>query len=200
MWIMKNATECIIILDESGSMEVIQDDVIGGFNRFIEDQKKIEGELAVTLTTFGGNVRTPKFRVNIAEITNLDEETYVPSGFTPLYDAICGTIDRVGKTLAEFNESERPDKVMVCILTDGEENDSKRFTLRDAQDRIDEQSNKYDWKFIYLGVGPDSFQAGDRLGIHANHQYMYANRACAMRLDSGAFSKVNSLFSNLRKD
>ena len=42
----KTKTLIIVILDESGSMDEKKRDVLGGFNQFIEDQKKIENDQA----------------------------------------------------------------------------------------------------------------------------------------------------------
>ena len=39
-------TLIIVILDESGSMGSKKSDVIGGFNSFIDDQKKIKNDTA----------------------------------------------------------------------------------------------------------------------------------------------------------
>lgn len=39
-----NFTEIIFILDESGSMEDLKSDAIGGFNSLIEKQKSEDGE------------------------------------------------------------------------------------------------------------------------------------------------------------
>ena len=41
----QDLTEIVVILDRSGSMSSIKDDVIGGFNSFIEEQRKVEGFL-----------------------------------------------------------------------------------------------------------------------------------------------------------
>ena len=43
----KNLTEMVFILDRSGSMSGLEDDTIGGFNSFIEKQKKEKGECLV---------------------------------------------------------------------------------------------------------------------------------------------------------
>ena len=48
-------THVSILIDKSGSMMRIKDDVIGGFNQLIEDQKKESGELTVSLVQFDSN-------------------------------------------------------------------------------------------------------------------------------------------------
>jgi hypothetical protein len=42
-------THIAIILDRTGSMESIRDDVIGGFNSFLEEQRQLAGEATITL-------------------------------------------------------------------------------------------------------------------------------------------------------
>ena len=50
---MKNDyTHISIILDRTGSMQVIRDDTIGGFNTFLKDQKKQPGIATLTLVQF----------------------------------------------------------------------------------------------------------------------------------------------------
>jgi len=50
-----------------------------------------------------------------------------------------------------MDESERPSKNLIVIITDGEENSSTEYRLKDIKDRIKEQTEKYSWDFIYLG-------------------------------------------------
>ena len=48
----KNRTDIIIVLDRSGSMASTVNDVIGGFNKLIDDQINQPGEAYVTLVQF----------------------------------------------------------------------------------------------------------------------------------------------------
>ena len=41
----KDYTHIAVVLDRSGSMQNMVSDVVGGFNKFVEDQKKEKGEL-----------------------------------------------------------------------------------------------------------------------------------------------------------
>jgi hypothetical protein len=45
-------TEIIFLLDRSGSMGGLESDTIGGFNAFIEKQRKLEGDTLVTAVLF----------------------------------------------------------------------------------------------------------------------------------------------------
>ena len=48
----ENYTHISVILDRTGSMEVIRDDTIGGFNAFLNEQKTQSGDATLTLVQF----------------------------------------------------------------------------------------------------------------------------------------------------
>lgn len=93
---------------------------------------------------------------------------YRCSGCTALNDAVCQAIDEIGAEFAALPESERPGQVLVAILTDGEENASRRFTTADVKERIDRQTNVYSWKFVFLAANIDATETGAALGLKAD--------------------------------
>ena len=48
----KGLTEIVFILDKSGSMSGLEADTIGGYNSFLEKQKKVDGEAYVSTVLF----------------------------------------------------------------------------------------------------------------------------------------------------
>jgi len=127
----KDYTHISIILDRTGSMETIRDDTIGGFNTFLNDQKKQPGIATMTLVQF--DTVDPyeiihKFKP-IQEVPELTHETYIPRASTPLLDAMGRGINDIEKSLAELSEEERPSKVVVVVITDGMENASTLSVL-----------------------------------------------------------------------
>ena len=60
----------------------------------------------------------------------------------------------------------KPEKVIVLIMTDGQENASE-FTLSDVKTRI-EKYKKEGWEFVFLGADIDAFAGGTRLGVSGN--------------------------------
>lgn len=163
-----NLTEIVVILDQSGSMSVVAKDTIGSFNTFIEDQKNAPGEANFTLVLFAshGEQKTVANAVPIAEAKKLTSKTYKPDGMTALLDAVASTIDMVGMRLAVIDEADRPSKVIVCIITDGEENHSRNFSKDAVKERITHQIEKYNWQFVYLGANQDSFAEARNIGIN----------------------------------
>ena len=53
-------------------------------------------------------------------------------------------------------EPERPGKVLFVVLTDGEENSSRRYSQMMIADRIEHQRKKYGWEFVFLGANQDA--------------------------------------------
>jgi hypothetical protein len=125
---MKDETDVTVILDRSGSMEAIQSDVIGGFNRFLRDQQHESGECRLTLVQFDDQYDVVYTARSIADAPRLMDHTFQPRGSTALLDAIGRTIDATGARLAALSESNRPDRVMLVIVTDGLENASTEYT------------------------------------------------------------------------
>jgi len=161
----KDFTEIICIIDRSGSMDRIKEDAIGGFNTFLEGQKGLPGTAGMTLCLFNDGYSIIHNGVNIQEVPKLDEYSYIPGGTTALLDAVGRTIDAVGERLANTPEEERPDKVLVCIITDGLENASREYKKDQIKERIKHQSEKYNWEFIYLGANQDAFAEAGDIGI-----------------------------------
>ena len=48
-----NLTEIVAIIDASGSMQPFVNDTIGGFNKFLEEQKTLDGEANITFSIDG---------------------------------------------------------------------------------------------------------------------------------------------------
>ena len=90
---------------------------------------------------------------------------YRCSGCTALNDAVCQAIDEIGAEFAALPESERPGQVLFAILTDGEENASRRFTQADVKERVERQTNVYSWNFVFLAANIDAFATGASLGL-----------------------------------
>ena len=153
------------VIDESGSMFSSISDVIGGFKKVINEQKELkDGNCIVSLYKF--NDTTHKIYLG-KDVHDINDETlnYSPGGCTAMNDGIGNAIDEVGKWLSDKDESERPEKNLFVIMTDGYENASKEFTLEQVREKIKHQTEKYNWSFIYMGTDvTDSTYTNDLLG------------------------------------
>lgn len=161
----ENFSEIVCIIDRSGSMHSIKDDAIGGFNQFLEDQKKVPGEANLTLVLFNHDYEVVHNGKPLPQVEPLNNDTYLPTGTTALLDAVGRTIDDVGQRLAKTAEADRPSTVIVAILTDGQENASKDYTKERIAEMIKHQEEKYAWQFFFLGANIDSFSTAGGLNI-----------------------------------
>lgn len=142
----------VFILDKSGSMDSIASDTIGGYNSFVESQKSLGGTMS--LYVFSDNVSVVYKDVEIENVTPLSRSEYNPCGSTALLDAIGITLDT----------SHVDDKTTVIILTDGEENASRKYNLTQIKTMIDTHTQA-GVTFMYLGANQDAFSEATKLGI-----------------------------------
>jgi hypothetical protein len=162
----KDLSEIVIILDESGSMGSCKTDTIGGVNLFLENQKRIKGEVMVTLVKFSDYYKIVNDAVPLDQVAYLDENNYTPSFTTALLDAVGKTINTIGKRLGDIPETERPEKVIFAVITDGYENSSREFTRNQVFQMVSHQKEKYSWEFVFLGADIDAW--GEEIGITMN--------------------------------
>lgn len=158
-----NFIHVCFIIDESGSMYQSVSDVKGGFKKVIDEQKSVkDGECVISMFKFNSEVNKVFIGKNVNDIDDID---YSPNGMTAMNDGIGGAIDEVGKWLSDMDESERPSKNIVVIMTDGLENASKEYSFSRVKEMIKHQEEKYNWTFIYMGVDLTSKEDADKLGI-----------------------------------
>jgi len=172
-------TGIYLVLDKSGSMQNQVDKTISGYNKFVEEQKTIEGEALLSTILFDGTVSTLFTNKNIKNTENLTNKQYVPSGGTALLDAIGETMNRAKRD----QESLKLDKVVVAILTDGEENSSSDFTYAQCKALIEAQEAK-GWDVLFLGANIDVAREVNRLGLKSAKAVNMSTAYAAGNLDA----------------
>ena len=156
----KKTTDITMILDRSGSMGHIQEQVIRSFNEFLAEQKKVKTKATISLVQFDDQYELNYEGVDIQDAKDLNESTYEPRGMTALNDAIGRTIVSMKKRLKNTK-----DNVLVVITTDGMENASREFSRRQIFDMIKECEEKLGWKFMYLAADDASFDEYEDMGM-----------------------------------
>lgn len=161
-------TYLIFVIDRSGSMASIRDDMIGGFNTFIKTQRDAKlGDCKVFAYKFDNIYETMFEGIDLNDVPALDRTNYVPRDMTALYDAVATTIDNIGTRLSAMKEEDRPEKVLVITITDGEENASVKFNQMDVANRIKTQREQFNWDFAYIGANQDSWKVGSGMSYTA---------------------------------
>lgn len=141
----------LIIVDESGSMSIIQKEALAGMNETLSTILKAQEnypdmEQHVTLLTFDSGHKTYKFdNVTGKEIRVLGASEYNPGGATPLYDAIGMAATKL------YAQVEKDSDVLVTIITDGEENCSREWSLSMVKNLI-EKLKCEKWTFTFIGT------------------------------------------------
>jgi hypothetical protein len=167
----KDLTHLYFLLDRSGSMESIRQDIVGGFDAFIAEQRRQPGRCRVSLSQFDDEYTEVYADRPIADVPSL---VLQPRGTTAMLDAIGRLIVTTGQRLAALPEPERPGTVLVGIMTDGLENASREYTRPQVRAMIQRQTREFDWTFLYMGANQDAVEVGTGLGIDAGLGVTYA--------------------------
>ena len=189
-------TEIVVILDRSGSMAVLEDDTIGGFNAFVEKQKKTEGEALLSAVLFSDDSEVIYDRVDIRKIEPMTEAQYRVGGCTALLDAIGGAVHHIKNVHKYAREEDRPGKTIFVITTDGMENASRAYSYDEVQRMVKHEQEKYGWEFLFLGANMDAISAARSFGIRADRAVRYRRDSAGTALN---YSVVSETVARVRR-
>lgn len=170
---MEKETELVFILDKSGSMGGLEEDTIGGYNAMLKKQKMLAGNCRITTVLFNNGYELLHDRVDIKEVSPITSKEYQVGGTTALLDAIGMTIYKVNHIQKDMNEECCSENVMFVIITDGEENSSREYSVERVKALIEQQKIKHEWEFVFLGANIDAVKAAGRFGISPDRAQNY---------------------------
>ena len=134
-------------------------------------------------------------RIPLAEVKPLTKKDYQVGGTTALLDAVGDAINHV-KNIHKYARAEDvPQKTIVIITTDGEENDSQKFTYKQVKKLIGEQKEK-GWEFVFLGANIDAAEVAESIGIDADNAVDYHADKVGTRK---AYYAMNKFVASYRK-
>lgn len=186
-------TEIVFILDESGSMNGLENEVIRGYNTLLKKQKKEEGDAYISTVTFSSHANVIHNRVDIKNLMPMEKEEYNPRGLTALLDAIGNSIKYISKKRKES----KVDKTLFVIMTDGEENASKKYSYNDIKKMISYYKEKYSWDFMFLGANIDAIKEAEKISIEDG---MAVNFNCDSEGIEINYEVLNETITNYRRN
>ena len=185
-----NLTLIGILVDRSGSMISMKDEMNQALKSFLEEQAELEGRVAVSLAEFDSDYEEVW---NLRDIHDLPHYEIKPRYATALLDAMGRFITGIGQELANRREEDRPGKVLICVITDGEENSSQDWTVGMVRKLVAQQQNDYSWEFLFLGANIDAVSAATNLGINADSALTFSPTRSGV-----AMAAMSSYVSNYR--
>ena len=165
------AVHSYILLDRTGSMSDIWDEALSSVNAYATsvgeaDEGEVDGEdieTDVTLAVFdyqdGMQFDVLRDGVKAEDWTNVTDDEANPRGMTPLFDAI-------GR-MVNLAETDKPEKAVIVIMTDGLENSSRELTKDGAKAALDRARAK-GWEVVFLGAEFASFDDAETVGVTAS--------------------------------
>lgn len=152
------------LLDRSGSMGSLYQDVVLGLQEFVREQRLADPQAQLTLVQFdsedpGDVILDAKVLAEVDEVRAT--KRFEPRAATPLYDALAAIIGRADKHVANGNDDADQ---LVVIFTDGMENASTDCNRTKAFDLIKERRER-GWTFAFMGANQDAFEAGESIGV-----------------------------------
>lgn len=187
----KTFLKMIFVIDESGSMAGSESDVTGGFNAYVEKQRKENpGKVQVSLYKFSDSVSRVVSNLPIGKVGLLTAADYEPGGFTALYDAMGQAIQDADVEVVRFDVEGRPDRVMMVVITDGQENASKAFTSASIKALIATHESMLNWNFVYLGSGLTDLSDAEAIGV----KYRVSSQKANLRNNFDSVAKNSMLF------
>ena len=174
-------TYIFFVLDRSGSMESIRAETIEHFNEQIEQIQKDSTKLEtkVSLITFNHDVDVKFFNQPLSKLKPITLRSYKPGGGTAMYDAVGIAIDQAEKEIKDIAKDDVA--ALVVILSDGQENSSKKYTRADIAERIQRLQDTKRWTFAYLGANQDLSKIQDELNLMAGNVTAFVADVAGMK-------------------
>jgi len=125
-------------------------DTIGGYNSFLQTSNQNDH---ISLYLFDHEFTTLYKDEPICVAERLTSLNYIPRGQTALLDSI--------KMVLEMDEEVKT----VVIITDGDENASKKTTYEDISTLI-RAKKEFGWNFIFMGANQDAIATACKMSIN----------------------------------
>ena len=192
-----------ILVDKSGSMTDCIDETINGFNEQINKIKELEIEfpeqlMTIGLTTFNTDVEHKYFMQPVESAYKMNNENYIPNGSTAMLDAMGQTMRKLSG-LQESSNAEMPTTVVMIILTDGYENASREYTLKNVKQMIETREAMGTWTFSFLGATLDAVDVAEKMSIRRENSIAFSKAAMQNQVWDRLGNSMKDYYDKKRK-
>lgn len=162
-------TALMLVVDRSGSMSSIRNDMVGGLSSLVEEQTAEPGLLTLSMVTFDDVVELAHSMVTPENV----EIVLEPRGSTALYDALGFALTTLQASIDALPDAVRPGNVQVVVVTDGEENASKQYTGPALKRLVTEKLEAQKWDIVFLGANQDAVMKAAEIGVKRESAMTY---------------------------
>ncbi len=180
----KNVAHVAFILDRSGSMYGMRQEAVDAFNENVKSFKeglkgsKIRGK--ATCVTFATEVDEPLYlNEDLDTLKEITLDDYGPGGMTAMLDAVATTVDKLLK-VKEIKEEKAT--VLLVIISDGMENNSKQYDVKEVAERLQKVQKTGLWTVTYAGANQDLVDLSKNLCIPTGNMQNFVATAAGMRV------------------
>lgn len=196
-----------LLVDRSGSMMSMGDSVTKGVEEFIQEQKKNKcQENKITIVSFDDTKQVlPGFNnCNIHNCPEINKDDLKPRGMTRLVDtAMEEAINQQKRkdiwyqNLSNEVRLLNPEyKCIFALLTDGQDNQSKKFSSSDMKKYLYRMQKSKNLICYFLGANQDAINTGQNYGFTPDNSLTYSSQPMtalnAMRSLSSGVSRAVS--------
>jgi uncharacterized protein YegL len=175
----------MLIIDRSGSMSSIRDDMVGGLTNLVEEQKKQPGLLTISVVSFDNQVEL-QHRMATPSAVTIELE---PRGGTALYDAMGFGLNTLQADIDALPDHAKPGTVQIVVVTDGQENGSGEYTGKTVKELVKAKTQDQNWDIVFLGANQDAVMKAAELGIQRERSMTYGSNSDGVRGASESLSR-----------
>lgn len=193
-WYLKDnkITHVGFLADISGSMYSRYEPLIEkAIEFYIKEQTQLENDTRLYASTFSDTMNTVYNNEDIKLITDLEEKFYSQKtgGATAYYDSLKKIIDQIELNYLPGHE------VIICIVTDGEDNRSVNQSYESIKKIINKCKDK-GWLFSIIGSNLDVANNSDQYGLTREESINVGNTSSEIE---NVFRSLSNNINNVRK-
>lgn len=177
-----DVTLLVMILDQSGSMGRVQQDVIEAFNemtRALADSKAADSIL-MSAWTFDNQPKLLFGYTPIENVKDLTEKEYKPYGATALYDATLDGFTGIVAYGQDLRNAGIRTRAIVVVISDGEDNVSSHTTSA-VKTVADDLIRQEFYTLAFVGLGKETHFNKIAANMGFNNVLTTANTASEIR-------------------